>query len=407
MSETQRDDSGQREIRTGLLVIAVFFLGFGVWAGLARLDAAVVAPGVVVVSGNRQVVQHRDGGVVSRLAVAEGQRVARGQVLMELAAPETLAREQALLAQVLDLQMQRARLDAEISGARRVARPPEWTALTEDDRRLAEGVYARHLRNARGAWSAYDARIAGHRQEIASLLRQEQLLEDELVGVRRLAEQQLVPLTRVRALERAQAELQGRRAALSAAIATAQQDRSEELRVVEARLTELVPQLAGAREQVERMRVRAPTSGVVVGLTMHTVGGVVRPGERILEIVPEDQALVVEAQIRPEEADDLVAGQRTEVRITAFTGRDMPILYGTVRHLSADRFVDEGKGSAYFIAQIDVPPEELERLSARGQSVQLRAGLPAQVIVPVRARTALQYLFEPLGQSLWRSFREH
>lgn len=403
------DDSGKGDIRLGLVLLAVFFLGFGGWAAFAPLDAAVVAPAVVVVSGNRQTIQHREGGMVSRLAVREGDEVERGQVLIELGAPELVAQDQALLSQVLDLQVQRQRLAAERSGAARLTRPPEWINLAPEDREAADAAFARHQREmGRGgaaAWSAYDARIAGYRDEIGAINRQEALMQEELVGMRELAAEQLVPLTRIRALERGVAELQGRRAELNAAIATTQQERTSEQRDIDARLAELVPQLVGVRERLEQTRMRAPADGVVVGLSVHTVGGVIQPGERVMDIVPRNQELIVEAQVRPEDADDLAPGQRTEVRITAFGGRNLPIVFGEVEQVSADRFTDERTGLPYFRAQIAVPPEELQRLVDAGNR-ELRPGLSAQVVVPTRKRTALQYLLEPLDQAVWRSMRE-
>ncbi|MDZ4692489.1 HlyD family efflux transporter periplasmic adaptor subunit [Terricaulis sp.] len=405
-ANAETDDTGRKEIRAGLIILAIFFFGFGGWAAFAPLDAAVVAPGVVVVSGNRQTVQHRDGGIVSALHVREGDQVERGQVLIELGSPELVAQQQALLSQVVDLQMQRARLTAERSGAGRLTRPPEWAALSPEDRAVADAAFARHQREVgRGNWSPFDARIAGYRGEIAALGRQEALLQEELAGMRELAAEQLVPLTRVRALERGLAEMQGRRAELSAMIASTQQERHQDSRTVDARLAELMPQLAGARERLELTRLRAPADGVVVGLVAHTVGGVISPGERIMDIVPEGQELIVEAQVRPEDADDLAPGQRTEVRITSFGGRNLPIVYGEVRQVSADRFTDEASGGAFFRAQVAVSREEQERLAA-ASGRPLRAGLSAQVIIPTRERTALQYLLEPLNQTLWRSLRE-
>lgn len=402
------EDSGRNEIRAGLIALLIFFVGFGGWAAFAPLDAAVVAPGVIVVSGNRQTVQHRDGGMVSEIAVEEGDRVERGQILIELGSPELVAQEQALLSQVVDLQMQRARLTAERTGAGTLRPPAEWAAFSPEDRAVADAAFERHRREARsGAWSAFDARIAGYRGEVESLNQQERLLNEELAGMRELAAEQLVPMTRVRALERGLAELQGRRAELTSLIASTQQERYEDLRQVDARLAELTPQLAGARERLELTRLRAPTDGVVVGLQVHTIGGVVRAGERLMDIVPQDQDLVVEAHVAPESADNLQPGMRTEVRITAFGGRNLPLVYGTVRQVSADRFVDERTGQGYFLTQVVVPPEELRRLTeAAGSEHSLRAGLSAQVVIPTRKRTALQYLLEPLNQTLWRSLRE-
>ncbi len=414
-TERFTSDDAAGEIRFGIIVFSSFFIIFLGWAAFAPLDAAVVAPGVVVVSGARQTVQHRDGGVISRIAVQDGERVEQDEILIELSAPEVAARKEALLSQVLDLQMQRAQLLAAQDGSTQIEVPAEWAALPPEDNALAEATLERHrrevasrraaLRSQRSGGGAVEARIAGYQDEIAAINRQDRLLEDELAGVRSLAERGLMPLTRVRALERAQAELDGRRAELRAAIASALEDRAEELRDIEARLAQLLPQLAGARAELESTLMRAPVSGVIVGLQANTVGGVIRPGEPVMDIVPEGQDLIVEAQVRPEDADDLRPGQTSEVRITAFSGRSMPTLDGEVQRISADRFIDERSGQAYFLARVAVGQEELERLNAQG-AFQLRPGLPAQVVVPTRKRTALQYLIEPLNQALWRSFRE-
>lgn len=411
------DDAGG-EIRFGAGIFVSFFVIFLGWAAFAPLDAAVVAPGVVVVSGSRQTVQHRDGGVISQIHIRDGERVEQGEILIELSAPEVLARKEALLSQVLDLQMQRAQLLATDSNSTDIEAPSEWAALPPEDRALADATLDRHRREAASRRSALrtqrsgsgvvDARIAGYQEEIASINRQHALLEDELEGVRSLAERGLIPLTRVRALERAQAELDGRRAELRAAIATVLEDRAEELRDIEARLAQFTPQLAGARSELESTLMRAPVSGVIVGLQANTVGGVIRGGEPVMDIVPEGQDLIVEAQVRPEDADDLSPGLTSEVRITAFSGRSTPMLEGEIERISADRFVDERSGQAYFLARVSVSQEELRRLPHHADNnVGLRPGLPAEVIVPTRKRTALQYLIEPLNQTLWRSFREN
>lgn len=415
--EVLTSDDARREIRFGVIALLSFFGLFLGWAAFAPLDAAVVAPGVVVVAGSRQTVQHRDGGVISRIAVEEGQRVQEGELLIELSAPEVLARKEAILSQTLDLQMQRAQLLASRDTGVEIQAPAEWAALPPEDRAIADAALERHriearsrqaaLRTQRSGGGAVEARIAGYQEEISAINRQDQLLEDELTGVRSLAERGLMPLTRVRALERSQAELDGRRAELRAAIAGAMEDRAEELRDIEARLAQLLPQLAGARAELERTLMRAPVAGVIVGLQANTVGGVVRAGEAVMDIVPEGQDLIVEAQVRPEDADDLHQGLEGEVLITAFSGRNMPRLRGEVRRVSADRFVDERNGNAYFLVQMAVSRQELERLNPEASGArQLRPGLPAQVVVPTRKRTALQYLLEPLNQSIWSSFRE-
>lgn len=432
-------DSGSREIRLGLLMILLFFLGFGGWAACAPLNAAVSAPGAVVVSGNRQTVQHREGGIVSAIHVREGDRVEEGQVLVELVATELQAQERALMGQAIELEATRARLIAEQDGGSRVPRPAFWADLPQAYAEAANEVLVRQQRELqarRGANGAQldvlsqraqqlNARIAGYEEQITSLERQEALIEEELAGVRSLAERGLAPLTRVRALERSQADLVGRRAELRALIEQSREaigesrlqgiavteSRAEtlarELRETETRLAEVLPQVDAVRAQLERSLIRSPATGQIVGLTVFTEGGVIRPGEPLMQVVPEAQPLVLEAQIAPNNADDLRPGMQTEVRFVSFADAAIPILYGEVSRISADRFVDERSGAAYFLAEVTVSPDQIAALEASlPPGAALRPGLPVDIIVPLRSRTALGYLIEPLNRQLWRSLRE-
>ena len=437
---SEERDGGRWEIRIGLLLIILFFVGFGGWAAFAPLDAAVSAPGTVVVSGNRQTVQHREGGIVSSILAREGERVVKSQILVELASTELRAQERALIGQAIELEATRARLVAEQEGADLIAVPEVWAGLPSSYRETAERVLARQqaeLGARTGAVRAQldvlvqrreqlSARIAGYKDQIVSLERQDGLIGEELAGVRQLADRGLAPLTRVRALERAQAELDGRRAELRALIEQTRQAigetklqgisvtqsraeaLAEELRQTDTRRAEVLPQVDAVRAQLERTLIRAPATGQVVGLQVHTVGGVIRPGEPLMDIVPEAQPLVLEAQVSPAHADDLKPGMRTEVRFTSFTGISMPLVFGEVTRVSADRLVDERSGTAYFTAEVTISAEQIaviDALAPNGSGV--RAGLPVEVLVPLRARTALQYLLEPLNRQLWTALREN
>jgi HlyD family secretion protein len=342
-------DDARREVRLGIGVLVLFFGLFGGWAALAPLDAAVVAPGVVTVAGNRQTVQHQEGGTVSALLVREGDRVQKGQVVLELATSELKAQEESAALQVIELEAFRARLLAEAQGLARAPRPATWTTLAPEYQAAANTILQRQneemqVRNA--ALSSQVAvlnqrsqqlasRIDGYNSQIASVGEQSRLIQDEVTGVRTLADKGLVPLPRLRALERSAAELQGRRGELSAAIEQAREgigesrleaiaarerraeDREAQLRQVETQLAEIYPKVRALRTQLERSRIRAPATGRVVGLAVFTEGGVIRPGEGVLDIVPEDQPLVVEAQVNPSDVDDLRIGQRTEVRFSS------------------------------------------------------------------------------------------
>ena len=435
------DDNPWREGRWGMLIIALFFGVFGLWAALAPLDAGVVATGEVKVAGNRQVVQHREGGVVSRVAVREGDHVQTNQILIELSAVELAAQERALASQAIELEASRERLLAEGQRLDTVERPPTWVSLPPEYVAMADAVLARQqeeLDARRGAVSAQtgvqgqrqqqlSARISGYEQQIAAIDAQIALVNQELEGLRALAAEGFAPETRVRAAERAGAELTGRRADLQGQIAQAREgigearmqslsireDRAQlvagELRQTETQIAEVLPRLQAVRVQLERARVRAPAAGVVVGLAFFNEGAVVAPGDRILEIVPDEQDMIMQVNIRPIDADNVRVGQRTNIRLAAFEGRQMPYVFGSVTRISADRFEDQRSGAHYFTAEVRVPHEEMTRVarSVGLDELRLSPGLPVEVVIPLRKRTALQYLIEPLSQTVWRSFREN
>lgn len=439
--ERLMNDNPWREGRIGMVILAIFFGVFGVWAAFAPLDAGVVAVGEVIVSGNRQVLQHREGGVISRVAVREGDHVQQGQILIELSAVELAAQERALAGQSIELEASRERLLAEASRRDELQRPASWDSLPPEYVEFADGVLARQqdeLRARRSAvWaqtgvqgqrqSQLSARIAGYEEQIVAIDQQNALITEELRGLRTLADEGFAAETRVRAVERTQAELTGRRAELAGLIAQSREgigeaqmqavsirgDRAQliaqELRVTETQLTELLPQLHAVRAQLEASRVRAPAGGVVVGLSFFNQGAVVGPGERILEIVPDEQDMIMRVRIRPLDADNVRVGQPVNVRLAAFEGRQMPYVRGEVSRVSADRFEDERSGAPYFVTEVRVPSAELQQLrdAMGGRDLRLSPGLPVEVVIPLRKRTALQYLLEPLSQSVWRSFREN
>jgi HlyD family secretion protein len=251
------------------------------------------------------------------------------------------------------------------------------------------------------------------------------LIGEELQGVKSLAAEGFAPLTRVRSLERNQAELTGQRGQYAASVAQAQEqsgearlqsleldkqraeDISSQLRDVAFQLNEAVPKLSAAKDQLARDQVRAPVDGVVVGLSVFTVGGVISPGQKLMDIVPDHAALVIDARLAPSDADEIHVGQDVEVKFPSLHDRTIPVLKGTLSKLSADSFADEKTGARYFEAEATVPEETLNRLkTADGGRFELKPGLPAEVLIPLRRRTALQYLFEPLTEAVWRSFRE-
>ncbi len=432
-------DAPRRDILIGVGMAALFFVFLLGWAGVARLDAGAYAQGRIVVSGNRQAVQHREGGVVDALRVREGDTVQRGQVLLEISVGELRAVERGLAGQVVALQAQRSRMIAERDALPEVPTPAEFGVLTPEDQPLAaEALRLQRLQfQARGSGrttqvavlnqrvSQLNEQISGLERQIVANEEQSRLIEDELDGIRSLAERGFAPLTRVRALEREAARLRGVQGELRAQVAATREaigqarlqmlsvDRetteevADQLRQVEIQLNELQPRLIAAREQLARSLVRAPATGEVVGLTIFTVGGVVSPGQTLMEIVPSEADLVVEALISPADIEALRVGQATEVMFATFREQDMPRLTGRLTRLSADAFQDEQSGRSFYRAQITVPADELSKLGPPEMLAEsLRPGVPVEVVVPLSRRTALDYLIEPFTRHMWRSFRD-
>jgi HlyD family type I secretion membrane fusion protein len=427
-----------REIRLGTTIAVAFFVLFLGWAAFMPLDAGVHAAGTIAVAGNRQSVQHRDGGLVTAIHVREGQRVRAGEVLIELSAPELKASERALTSDYLTLLAQRARLLAERTGQRTFAPPPEFATLSPADRDIASQVLPlqRSEMLARsGSISAQKSVLGQRAQQLVqqqsgygkqreALIEQQRLIAEELEGLKSIAAKGFASINRVRALERAQADLKGQEAQMVSETARAGEGIGEtrmqslsvsrerleqietDLKDTQSKLSETLPKLVATREQLERSQVRAPATGQVVGLTVFTIGGVVAAGQKLMDIVPDGRELVIQAELNPSDADDAFAGQPAQIRFVSVHNRTLPLFTGTVRTVSADSFTDEKSGRSYFRAEIIVPNNELRRVRMGIGRGELRPGLPVEAVLTVRKRTALEYLLEPLTGALWRSGHE-
>ncbi|UUR06973.1 HlyD family type I secretion periplasmic adaptor subunit [Sphingomonas glaciei] len=434
-------DDPSSDMRLGYIIAFVFFVLVIGWAALTRLDAAAMAPGKLVIDGQRQAVQHREGGVVGEIMVREGQRVAKGQVLLSLAAADVRAQERALSSQAITLLAQRARLQSEQLGRDTIATPVEFASMTNPQDRIeiarALEVQRAQLRTRlavvqaqRGAFAQRRAGAGnlgrGYSEQVSALDQQIRSLDQELASLRTVAEEGFVSQSRIRALERARAELIGQRGQSSATVAQSRDQAGEsrlqsleaqsdylarsatELRDVESALNDVVPKLAAARDQLARTIIRSPASGTVVGLQVFTAGGVISPGQRLMDIVPDRAALHVEGKLTVNDGDDVMPGQTAYVRFDSLHERSLPPLEGTVTRVSADSFTDEKTGESYFTAAVEVKPSQLALLKdVRGPDFQLRAGMPVTIEIPVRRRTALQYMLEPLTAAMRKAGREH
>lgn len=433
-------DSPDRDVKAGLWIVFAFFGVFLGWAAIVRVDAAVTARGKVVVSGDRQQVQNKTGGVIKKMLVHEGDVVTKGQVLIELAGDESQASTESYTAQYISLKTQEARLLAEEVGAASFAEPAEFAKYTGADRALVDQamlVQRRAMQARRQALGAQLSVLAqqqaqsretiqGTQERLAANQKQQQLTGEELAGVKSLNEKGYAPGTRVRSLESSLAGLQGDNGSLHADIAQANavigesqmravslrrqndQDIVTELRDTQSKLANIQPMLDAAQTEFSRTQVRAPVSGKVMGLITTTEGAVVTPGQKIMDIVPDDEPLVIETLVSPQDGDDIRPGQVAQIRFTSLHERDMPELTGKVLDVSGDSFQDQKTGESFYKARVEVTGKSLAAIArVRGRKDVVRPGLPVEVVVPVRERTVLGYLLEPINETFWRSFHEH
>lgn len=423
----------RHHLGAGIVLAVVLVGGVGGWAGTTQISGAVIATGQVVVDSNVKKVQHPTGGVVGEILARNGDRVKEGDVLVRL--DETITRANlAIVTKSLDeLAARKARLEAERDGLDDVVFPadltaraslPDVEALIAGERRLFD-----LRRSARvGQKSQLNERITQLQDEIDGATAQAEakakevvLIERELEGVREMWDKKLVPLTRLTALEREATRIEGERARLLASVASTkgrvtetelqilQIDREftsevgKELREADGRIGEFVERKVTAEDQLKRIDIRSPQDGVVHESTAHTVGGVISPGEALMLVVPDAEALDIEVKVSPQDIDQLSPGQPAMLRFSAFNQRTTPEIDGTVSRISADVTTDQRTDQSYYTVRIVPKPDELDRLG----EVRLMPGMPVEAFIKTGDRKVISYLLKPLSDQLSRAFREN
>lgn len=421
-----------RTATVGWIVIAVLFGGFGTWASVAPLSSAAIAPGTVVVDSNRKSVQHLEGGVIREILVRDGDLVEAGQVLLRLDGAGVRAALASLQPMLMTNEAQGARLRAERDGLVEIAFPESLVAEAVANAATAHipagqrRVFETRRIALQGERALNANRLAQSRQRLTGLERQLQVKEREmrLMG-RELADQRVLlakgytTQRRLAAAERTVQQLESEHADLQSKVEETKvlveryeledsqisknfiEQVENELYRTEQESYQLLERMRAIQDQHARLDIRAPVSGVVVNMVAHTVGGVIAPGSLILDIVPRNDKLMIEAQVRPSDIDGVKTGLPADVRFPAFDGTESPRLTGSVTTVSADRLVGAG-GTAYFLVRVQVDEAELARLGGRA----LIPGMPAEVLISKSERTLLSYLLAPLVHGLWTAFRE-
>ncbi|NOJ38056.1 HlyD family type I secretion periplasmic adaptor subunit [Bradyrhizobium australiense] len=422
----------RRQLRIAMAAAIVLVGGLGGWAATTELAGAVIAPGTIVVDSNVKKVQHPTGGVVGELRVREGHPVKAGQILVRLDETVTRANLAIVVKNLTELTARQARFEAERDGSEILSFPDEL------ERRSSDPIVAAVLKGERTQFEVRRAARAGQKaqlnerigqvqeqirgmtEQVTAKQREIELIHQELEGVRQLWRSKLVPIYRVTALERDAARLHGERGALISSTAEARgkisetalqilqidQDlRSEvgkELGEIRAKISELVEKRIAAEDQLMRIDIRAPQDGRVHQLSVHTVGGVISPGDPIMLIVPESDPLLVEARIAPQEIDQVRVGQRALLRFSAFNLRTTPELNGEVLGVGADVTQDPKTGAGFYTVRISLPDHEIARL----EGLKLVPGMPVEAFVQTGERTALSYLVKPVSDQIMKAWRE-
>ena len=425
-------DSLKGHVAIGVAALLLLAGGLGGWAATAELAGAVIAQGTVVVESNVKKVQHPTGGVVGDIRVRDGDKVAAGDLLLRLDETITRANLQIVTGQLDELESRKARLVAERDGrpaievpaklAKRLVEPgvkdmvAGEQALFDSRHKAREGQKAQLKERI----AQLGREIEGHEAQQQTKAREISLIQKELIGLLALQQKDLVPSNKVMAMQREEARINGERAQLIASAAQARgkiaeielqmiqldQDLKTEvmkdLREILAKQAELNERRVAAEDQLRRIEVRSPYAGVVHQMSVHTVGGVITPSEPVMLIVPEGDALVIEAKVAPQDIDHVWPGQPAVIRFPAFNQHTTPEFKGEVQRVAADLTREPQLNQAYFVTRITLPETELKRMGA----LRLVPGMPAEVHIKTGERTALSYLVKPLSDQVARAFRE-
>ena len=424
----------QRHITVGTAIVGLLVFCIGGWAATMDLEGAVVAQGSLVVDSSVKKVQHLSGGIVKEIRVREGDHVEAGDILLRLDETQSKATDAIVTKNLDELIAHQARLEAERDDEDRFDFPDAITERVRDPNShaartmLAEQKLFAVRREAReGKKAQLKERIAQLKEEIQGYIgqtaakeREIELISKELEGVRELRNKNLVPISRMTALERDAARIEGERSQLIAATAQAKGKITEtELQIIQvdqdlrsevgkdlaetrAKVSELVERKVATEDQLKRVDIRAPQNGIVQQLAVHTIGGVIAAGEPIMLIVPDADSLTIEVKIAPQDIDQLYLGQVATLRFTAFNVRTTPEIEGKLSLISADITQDQRTGASYYLARIVPNLTEIAQLG----DVKLIPGMPVEAFIKTSARTMLSYLTKPLRDQAEKAFKE-
>lgn len=423
----------RRISRVGLWAIGVGFGGFLLWAAFAPLDEGVPTSGIVSVDTKRKAVQHLQGGIVREVLVREGQAVEAGQVVIRLDDAVTRANYQTTRQRYLGLRAVESRLAAEQLGLPAIEFHPDLLAAAKTDPLIRQHITAQNqlLQSRRTSLAAslgaidesiqgQRALIEGYRGVLASRSNQTALYEREVKGIRDLVAEGYAPFNKQMEMERAIADIGASTADVLANQARAQSAilelrqralglRSDYRRDIDTQLADVrrdvqaeAERFKAVSEELARTEIRTPATGQVVGLAVQTVGGVVQAGQKLMDVVPHDERLVLETRVTPNLIDRVHLGAKVDVRFAAFAHSPQLVVDGVMDSISADIITDPGTNVPYYLARVSITPDGMKTLGKR----QLQPGMPVEVVIKTGERSLLTYLLHPITKRVAASMKE-
>jgi HlyD family type I secretion membrane fusion protein len=436
MSGVQIDNTSRPPIRNasrfGIIILIVFFGLFGIWSITAPIETGALAPGKIVSSTNRKTIQHLEGGIVRKIYVKEGSVVKSGDPLIKLEDTQARTKYDLLHSQIVEYTATEARLIAQRDDKDVIQFPenllkqanyPEVKKLMDVQENIFQNnkkTYADNLKILQQRILQLENQIAGLKVQVNSNDSQLEFIKKELDALRELDKQRYADRPKLWALERESSKLQGNRGELIANIAqtdqkigetqqqiiayknTTRKETLDDLTVTQRRLADAIEYEKSTEDILRRTVIIAPQNGVIVNMQEHTVSGVISPGKDIMDIVPTDDMLVVEARISPMDIDIVHTGLQAKVKLVAFKQRSMPAVDGVVSEVSADSFFDSQTNSSYYRARINISADQLKKIG----NVKLYPGMPVEVMIIVDKQTAWQYFITPIKESYHKAFRE-
>ncbi|WP_434051747.1 MAG: HlyD family type I secretion periplasmic adaptor subunit [Roseibium sp.] len=410
-----------------LFVTIFVVIGIGGWATFTEISGAVVSSGTVVVESNIKQVQHREGGIVRQINVKDGDLVGSGDLLLSLDDTVTRANLAVITKQLRELTAQELRLEAERDELKAISWPEERIESLGDIERGQQLLLEARQNSKDGRKNQLEEQIRqfnkqseGLEAQVTAKESEIELIKEELADLDGLLNKQLVSKSRVSALRREQARLSGEYGDLIAQIARTKEAISErqiqilqieesyraevleQLQEARSRIAQLEEQKIAAEDELTRVDIVAPRSGFVHQLSVHTIGGVVAPGETVMQIVPREDQLIIEAQVQPVDIDQLAPGQVARIRFPSFDQRTTPELNAKLLTVAADLTQDERTGLSYYTAKLIIDDTELEKLGSQ----TLVPGMPVETFLQTGERTVLSYLVKPVTDQIAHAMRE-